>query len=214
MPTASSSRTIGFALLGGFIGSLVLAGVASMMPVNGNPFFVDAVMMMGITGSMASAAGWIMNLIAGLVIGAVYGAIVTYVRQLRTNTMAKGLGLGAVAGVAVWIVFFLPMASALASSMGMSLMAMGATMIGGSLLGHLIFGLILGGVTARAVPKGASSFKCPACGASFSSKDELMQHGKVHMSSKPAQEFKCPACGMTFATQRELMDHKAKAHPM
>ena len=211
---SSASRTIGFALLGGFIGSLVLAGIASMMPVNGNPFFVDAVMMMGITGAMASAAGWIMNLVTGLAIGAIFGAAVVYVRKLRTNTITKGLGLGAVAGVVVWIVFFLPMADALASSMHMSLMAMGSTMIGGSFLGHLIFGLVLGGVTAAGVPKAASTFKCPTCGVTFGSKEELMQHGKVHMSTKPAQEFKCPACGATFATQQQLMDHKAKAHPM
>ena len=213
MSSPSTSRTIGLALLGGFIGSLVLAGVASTMPVNGNPFFVDAVMMMGITGSMASAAGWIMNLVTGLIIGAIYGAIVISVRQLWTNTLAKGLGLGAVAGVVVWAVFFLPMANALASSMGMTLMGMGSTMIGGSFLGHLIFGLILGGVTAVAIPKGSSSFKCPTCGASFNSKEELTQHGKTHMSSTP-QEYKCPACGATFAGQKELTDHKTKAHPM
>ena len=211
---SSASRTLGFALLGGSIGSLVLAGIASMMPVNGNPFFVDAVMMMGVTGTMASAAGWMMNLVTGLVIGAAFGAAVVYVRRLRADTIAKGLGLGAVAGALVWVVFFLPMANALASSMHMSLMAMGSTMVGGSFLGHLIFGLVLGGVTAAGVPKAASTFKCPSCGASFGSKEELMQHGRAHMSTKPAQEFKCPACGATFATQQLLMDHKAKAHPM
>lgn len=210
---SSTSRTIGFALLGGFIGSIILAGLASMMPVNGNPFFVDAVMMMGITGSMASAAGWTMNLVTGLIIGAIFGAIVVYVKQLRINTISKGLGLGALAGVVAWVVFFLPMANSLAASMKMSLMSMGSTMIGGSFLGHLIFGLILGGVTALGVPKGAS-FSCPACGASFSSKDELMQHGKVHMSSTPKQEFKCPACGAAFSTQQELMEHGKKSHPM
>ncbi|MDG6917982.1 MAG: C2H2-type zinc finger protein [Nitrososphaerota archaeon] len=214
MPSSLASRTIIFALLGGFIGSLVLAGVASMMPVNGNPFFVDAVMMMGVTGSMASAAGWILNLVTGLIIGAIFGAIVTYVRPLRLDTVAKGLGLGAVAGVVVWIVFFIPLANALASSMGMTLMGMGTTMIGGSFLGHLIFGLILGGVTSAAVPKGTSSYKCPTCGASFETKDGLVHHGKSHMSGTTKQGFKCPACGATFATQQELMDHKAKAHPM
>ena len=98
--------------------------------------------------------------------------------------------------------------------MHMSLIAIGATMIGGSFIGRLVFGLVLGRVTAVAVPKGASSFKCPTCGASFGTKEELMQHGKAHMSSTPKQEFKCPACGATFATQQELMDHNAKDHRM
>jgi NADH:quinone reductase (non-electrogenic) len=214
LPTASGSRTLGFALLGGFIGALVLGLIATMMPINGVPFFVAAVMMMGIMGSTATAAGWMMHLITGLIIGAIFGALVYKVRQLRANTIGRGLGLGAVSGIVVWIVFFIPMANALASSMGMSLMGMGATMIGGSFLGHLIFGLVLGGVTAAGVPKAAASFKCPTCGASFGSKEELMQHGKVHMSSKPAQEYKCQACGATFSTQQELMEHNKKAHPM
>lgn len=213
MSSLAGSRTVGFALLGGFIGSLVLAGIASMMPVNGNPFFVDAVMMMGIGGSMAIAAGWVMNLITGLVVGAVFGVLVLKVRQLRTSTITRGIGLGAIAGVVVWAVFFIPMANALASSMGMSLMGMGATMIGGSLFGHLLFGLILGGVTVAAAPKGAS-LRCPTCGASFGTREELMQHGKVHMSSTPVQGFKCQACGTAFSSQQELMEHGKKAHPM
>jgi uncharacterized C2H2 Zn-finger protein len=60
-----------------------------------------------------------------------------------------------------------------------------------------------------------SGFNCPTCGATFSSKEELMEHNKVHMSSTPPQQqLKCPACGATFSTQQELMEHNAKAHPM
>lgn len=125
----ATSRGVVYGLLGGFIGAIILGGRASMMPIAGHPFFVDAVMMMGITGSMDTAAGWIMNQITGLIIGAIFGVIVVKVKQLQASNMAKGLGFGAAAGIIVWIVFFLPMASALASSMGMSLMGMGSTMI-------------------------------------------------------------------------------------
>ena len=212
----ATSKGVVYGILGGFIGAIILGGVASMMPINGVPFFVAAVMMMGIMGSMATAAGWLMHLITGLIIGAIFGVIVTKVRQLQASNIARGLGFGAVAGIIVWIVFFVPMASALASSMHMSLMSMGATMIGGSFIGHLIFGLVLGGIVGVLVPKSSSSYKCDACGATFGSREELMNHGKMHMKSQQPQQqtFKCNACGATFNSQQELMDHAKKSHPM
>jgi DNA-directed RNA polymerase subunit RPC12/RpoP len=52
-------------------------------------------------------------------------------------------------------------------------------------------------------------YKCETCGESFSTRDELMEHAKVH--SAAAAQYKCPTCGMTFKTQAELMEH-AKVH--
>ena len=213
------SKGVSYGLLGGFIGAIILGGIALMMPINGVPFFVAAVMMMGITGSMATAAGWVMHLITGLIIGAIFGAVVTKVPKLQASNLAKGLGLGAAAGIIVWVVFFVPMASLSASSMHMSLMSMGATMIGGSFLGHLIFGLVLGGIVGFLLPKQLTrgKYSCPSCGASFSSQSALMDHNnKAHMGkvSQPQQQFKCNACGMSFNSQSELMEHAKKMHPM
>ena len=207
-----TSRTLSLAILGGFVGALLMAGIASMMlvptPMGGQLFFVAAAMQMGM-GSSSTAAGWMLHLLTGVIVGAIFGVIVAKVSRLRLNSLGKGLGLGAVAGIVVWVVFFMPMMAMLMPA----LIGMGS-MVAGSLVAHVIYGLVLGGVTAVAIPKGASAFKCPTCGASFVTKAELMEHGKAHMSSKPAQEFKCPACGTAFANQQALMDHKAKAHPM
>jgi DNA-directed RNA polymerase subunit RPC12/RpoP len=217
----STSKGIVYGLLGGFIGAIILGGIASMMPINVGggmsvPFFVAAVMMMGIKGSMSTAAGWIMNQITGLIIGAIFGVMVTKVRQLQASNIGRGLLWGAVAGFIAWVIFFIPMANALASSMGMSLMGMGATMIGGSFIAHLIFGLVMGGIVGALLPKSAGSYKCEMCGATYGSNDELMNHSKMHMKSgQPQQQgFKCSACGAPFNTQQELMDHAKKAHPM
>jgi uncharacterized C2H2 Zn-finger protein len=208
----STSRIVGFSVLGGFVGAIVMGVIALMMlvptPMGAEPFFVAAAMMMGM-GSMSTVAGWMLHLITGILVGAIFGVVVAKVSKLGLKITGRALVLGAVAGIIVWMVFFMPMmASLMPALIGMP------TMVGGSFVAQIIYGLVLGGVASFAIPKESSSFKCPTCGASFSTKDELMQHGKIHMSSAPKQEFKCPACGMTFASQQELMDHKAKAHPM
>lgn len=212
MATPSTSRIVGFSVLGGFVGALVMAAIASMMlvptPMGGQLFFVAAAMQMGM-GSSAAAAGWMLHLLTGTIVGAIFGVVVAKVSKLGLKSTGRALVLGAVAGAVVWVVFFIPlMASMMPSLMGMP------TMVGGSFVAHVVYGLVLGGIASVAIPKGSSSFKCPTCGASFSSKDELMQHGKVHTSSQPKQEFKCQSCGATFSTQQELMEHSKKAHLM
>ncbi len=210
----STSRGVSYGLISGFIGALVLGGIASMMPVNGVPFFVAAAMLMGVGGSMATAAGWIMHLITGLIIGAIFGVVVTKVNKLKTPNIGRGLVLGAVAGIIAWIVFFVPLASMLASSMHMSLMSLGTSMIVGSFVGHIIFGLILGGVVGATLPRsGSKKYVCNSCSASFSSQEELMNHAKMHATPKQ-QAFKCNTCGASFNSQQELMNHAKKAHPM
>ncbi len=52
-------------------------------------------------------------------------------------------------------------------------------------------------------------YKCETCGASFSNREELMEHVKIH--SAAASQYKCPTCGKTFKTQAELMEH-SKIH--
>ena len=211
MAAPSTSRIVGFSVLGGFVAAFVMAALASMMlvptPMGGQLFFVAAAMQMGM-GSMSTAAGWILHLLTGIIVGAIFGVAVAKVSRLRLKNTGRALVLGTVAGIVVWIIFFMPlMAVMMPALMGMPMM------VGGSFVAHIVYGLVLGGVASVAIPKGTSSYKCPSCGASFSGKDELMQHGKAHMSA-PKQEYKCPACGMSFASQQELMDHKAKAHPM
>ena len=211
MAAPSTSRIIGFSTLGGFIAALVMAAIASMMlvptPMGGQLFFVAAAMQMGM-GSSSAAPGFMIQLLTGIIVGAIIGVVSAKVSRLGLKNTGRALVLGVVAGIVVWIVFFIPlMAMMMPALMGMP------TMVGGSFLAHIIYGLVLGGIVSVAIPKGASSYKCPTCGASFGSKEELMQHGKVHMSA-PKQEFKCQACGAAFSTQQELMEHGKKAHPM
>ena len=211
MASSSTSRIVTYALLGGFLGALLMGVIAYLMlvptPMGSAPFFVAAAMVMGI-GSMSWIAGWMLHLVTGLIVGSTFGVAVTKVSGLQLKTTGRALALGTIAGIAVWVVFFMPMMVMLMPA----LMGMGM-LVAGSFVAHVVFGLVLGGVTSLAIPKGSSSHKCPTCGDTFGTQDELMQHGKRHMSSTP-QEFECPACGAIFANQKELTDHKTKTHPM
>lgn len=57
-------------------------------------------------------------------------------------------------------------------------------------------------------------YKCDACGASFKTQSELIEHNKTHMKGSQTASFKCQACGASFATQAELQQHSQRVHGM
>lgn len=201
------SKSVTAGLAGGFVGALVMGGLATMMPVNGQPFFVVAAMMMGLTGTMATIVGWMLHLITGLIVGAVFGVAVTKVNFFRITNVKRGLLWGLGAGVLVWLVVFIPlmMGSGMASMLGSMLM----TMIVGSLGAHLAYGLVLGGIVGVGLSRTTtiSAYKCPTCGAEFHSNQELMAHSKVHMATS---QHMCSTCGASFNSEVELMHHAEK----
>jgi len=206
------SKAVSTGIAGGLVGALVMGGLALMMPVNGQPFFVAAVMLMGISGAMSTVAGWMLHLITGLVVGAIFGVAITKVNAFRVTDIKRGLAWGLGAGVLVWVIFFLPMmmTSGMASMLGSMLM----TMTLGSFAAHLVYGLVLGGIVGvvlpKTVPVSIQPYKCPTCGATFNSQSALMEHGKIHTPAKAALEFKCQTCGASFKSQSELMEHAGK----
>jgi hypothetical protein len=164
------SKAVRTGLAGGFVGALIMGGLALMMPINGQPFFVAAAMLMGLSGAMATAAGWMLHLVAGLVVGAVFGVTINKVNIFHVTNIKRGLGWGLGAGVLVWVVFFLPMmmVSGIASMLGSMLM----TMMLGSFAAHLVFGLTLGGIVGAVLPRAApisvQAYRCPPAGPSSS----------------------------------------------
>jgi C2H2-type zinc finger protein len=176
------SKAVGTGIAGGLVGALIMGALALMMPINGQPFFVAAATLMGLSGIMATAAGLMLHLITGLIVGAAFGVAITKVNAFRVTNIKRGLGLGLGAGVLVWVIFFLPlmMASGMANMLGPMLM----TLMLGSFGAHLVYGLTLGGIVSvvlpKTVPVSIQAYKCPTCGASFESQDELMEHARKH----------------------------------
>ncbi len=178
------SKAVGTGVAGGLVGALVMGGLALMMPVNGQPFFVAAAMLMGLSGTTATIAGWMLHLITGLVVGGVFGVAITRVNAFHVTNIKRELAWGLGAGVLVWVIFFLPvmMISGMASVLGPMLM----TMMLGSFAAHLVYGLTLGGIVGVVLPRtvpvpvSVQAYKCPTCGASFESKSDLMEHARRH----------------------------------
>jgi hypothetical protein len=174
------SKSVQLAAIGGISAAIVMGGLAYMMPVNGQPFFVAAAMLMGL-GSTSTAAGWMLHLITGLIVGSIFGIFTAKITRFHLTGITKSIALGIGGGVLVWLVFFLPMMMAVMASMIPA--SQMPTMIVGSFAAHLVYGLVLGGIAGGLLIR-TSSYKCEACGANFSSKAELMEHSKKHSMNR------------------------------
>ncbi len=208
MSNYPTSKVVSYGLLGGFTGAIVMGAIAYAMPIpntGGAPFFVAAAIIMGL-GTLAWTAGWVMHLVTGLIVGAVFATLVTKVSRIQPKTKGRATGLGLLAGVVVWAVFFVPLMATLMPA----LMSM-TTLVAGSFVAHAIYGLVLGGITSVALPKSAL-LKCETCGATFATEEELKEHEETHMTK--AESFKCQACRATFGSQQLLEEHIREAHPM
>ena len=177
------SKSVQLAAIGGIAGAIVMGGLAYMMPVNGQPFFVAAAMLMGL-GSMSTVGGWMLHLISGLVVGTIFGVVTAKVTWFHLTRLVKGVGLGIGGGVLVWLVFFLPMMMSVMASMIQP--AQMPTMIVGSFAAHLVYGIVVGGIAGGLLVRRSSLYKCEPCGTGFASQAELMEHSKKHSMARPS----------------------------
>ncbi|WMT44411.1 MAG: hypothetical protein RE469_09420 [Cuniculiplasma divulgatum] len=151
-----SSRVVISSVIGGIVGGVLMlivlmAGAAGM----GLPSDTFALIMgMGLGVSMGSAVmvGVLGHFTVSIVAGAIFGALVSYVKPLKLGKGHRSLALGLIFGIVVYLVFFLPMAMIVFSSVMMALMGAKAAMILPDvlvvgLIGHIVYGLTLGAIT-------------------------------------------------------------------
>ncbi len=132
-------RSFGAGLVGGLVGSALMAALGYLTPTPGfrAPFYVAPFMKIGVSGMEAYIAGWVLNIVVGLILGAAYSAAANGISALQAHRPLRGLALGLVAGVATWLVYGLP---TLSSSVGLG----HPFMVGAVLLWALVYGVTLG----------------------------------------------------------------------
>ncbi|MBI4258412.1 MAG: hypothetical protein HY619_05615, partial [Thaumarchaeota archaeon] len=103
-------------------------------------FFVTIGRMAGF-GVASFVGGWGLHLFTGLIIGVIFVGMATHQRSLNLASMGKSIGIGVVAGVVVWIVFFLPVLSLALPSAPVRL-----DLLMGSLILHIVYGTVTAAV--------------------------------------------------------------------
>lgn len=151
-----SSRVVVSSVIGGIVGGVLMLIVLMLGAIGmGLPATTFAIIMgMGLGASMSSAVmiGILGHFTVSIVAGAIFGAIVSYIRPLRMKNGPISLVLGVVFAIVIYLVFFLPMAMTVFASVMMTLMGSKAAMMLPDVLvigfiGHLTYGLALGATT-------------------------------------------------------------------
>ncbi len=156
-------RDLGRALLAGLIGWMAFTLVLFMAPLMGLPPMNVPQMLGGLFGMNSLLVGWILHLMIGLALGAIY--VYGFADWLPGAPWARGLLFGVVPWL-VMMVILAPMLPALAPAMakmppGFFFANMGPLAVMGSLIAHLLYGLVTGAVYGNpqplAVPRAAKT---------------------------------------------------------
>lgn len=143
-PSISLVKGTLFGAVGGLIGGLVIAPIGYAIPVPGmmgDPFFINPPDMWKMSDKVA--VGWSLLVVISLVIGVIFGLLTVKLDTFKIRSVPKGLVLGAITGVVVFILVFLP-----GEIPEMPGLASNTTFLLESFGYNLIFGLILGAVVA------------------------------------------------------------------
>ncbi len=174
----NNKKIILFGAIGGFVAGLVmlpflmLTAILAGMPANTMP------VAMGLSfGSMmnnAMAVGVSLHFITSIIIGILFGIVISKVNKLKINSLKKGTLEGLFTGMIAFVVLFIPismfvmppvltnmmvnMNPAISSQQqAMSMLMQGMPMMFGmGILEHLVYGAVLGIVTAVLILKSTS----------------------------------------------------------
>lgn len=126
----------------GVVGSLVqgILGYLLAQSVGQEIFFVKIATNLGM-GDSSVVGGWALHILTGLIVGAIFVSATAKIDFFRLGTTGKAVWVGALAGMAVWVVLLLP---------ATAIFLPGDLGAGDFLVGSLIFHVIFGVVTAIA----------------------------------------------------------------
>ncbi len=149
--TASKGLKVG--LIGGLVGGVVLGvfALVGSMAMGQEVPYVTIARNMGF-GDFAVIGGWILHFIVSLVAGGVFVGVTGLVKSLALKTSRKSLWIGALAGVAVWIIVDLPVTGAWApADLTTPVFAVGTFII------HIVYGTVTALVAVSLLRRGVST---------------------------------------------------------
>lgn len=143
---------------------LVIVDVASKSPEG--TFFAVIGISLGIDDpTTAQYIGLGLHILTGTAAGNIFGQFVLFWRKLVPSNTKRGMLLGMVVGVSLWLVLFLPLATfgiqtmldsfvvsapnPYVNTIALRFQGLYPLVIGGSLLFHLVYGCILGVIAGR-----------------------------------------------------------------
>jgi len=169
----SRKKAIGAGAIGGIVAGIVMLapmmGMMSMMNLPHDLFPKLIGLSIGQTMESASSFGTVLHFLPSIVVGVIFGAVVSSSR-LSITSFKKGIPLGIAAGIISFIVLFLPFMMTVLPPIMMQLMqmmnpeapqemvmtqlqGMQPMMLAGALISHIIYGAVLGLVSTAIIRK-------------------------------------------------------------
>ncbi len=124
--------------IGGFIGAIVLGifGEIGALAMNQELFYTTIAKKLGF-GSSSVLGGWALHLLVGIIAGSLFVGATAAIRRFALTTTKKASWVGILAGIAIWIVVYVPVTGILVPAD-----LTDATFAGGSFVLHLLYGVV------------------------------------------------------------------------
>ncbi len=133
----SVTRGLKVGALGGIVGALVLgllAGISAFV-LDQEVFYVAIAQKLGLASP--GITGWVLHFTVGLIAGSLFIGTTALIQRFALDTRRKSFWVGLLAGIVIWITFFVPITDFLEPADLSNLM-----FAGGSFVFHLVYGVV------------------------------------------------------------------------
>jgi NADH dehydrogenase len=216
----SLKREVFFVVVGGIVGAVTMVVPKTIFEIEmGLPYYLSWIAfghVIGVYSSASVVAGIGIHLLTAISIGTVVGIFLYKSGILNISKVSNGILFGVIAGLAVFVIFFIPIQELVLSpqiahtmtEMDKSMtQAQAAHQIAknfliimvGSIVMHLVFGVTLGLVSSLLSIKFGSRYRCTIHDISFSRIDSYQKHIELVHGAKPIQQKRILILGGGFA---------------
>jgi NADH dehydrogenase len=218
----SLRREVFFVIIGAIVGAVTMVIPKTLFEVQmGLPYYLTWIVFghaAGVYSSVSASilAGTMLHIITAISIGIVTGIFLYKTNILNISKPSNGIIYGLIVGVAVFVIFFIPVnqfilspdiAQTLPEVQPSITESEAVTMIGenqfsvmiSSIVMHLVFGVTLGLISSLLEIKFGAKYRCPHCEISFSRIDTLQKHLELVHGTSPIQRKRILILGGGFA---------------